>query len=51
MILQWVLIVALSVLVLSLIRQLGALTLQINALTEGNARDTLAPFVRFPARK
>ena len=51
MILQWVLIIALSVLVLSLIRQLGSLTLQLNALTESNARDTLAPYSPLPSQE
>ncbi len=51
MILQWVLIVALSILVLSLIRQLGSLTLQLNALSESNARDTLAPYSPLPSQE
>ncbi len=51
MILQWLLIAALSVLVLSLIRQLGTLTLQLNAIKETGGRDLLVPYSQVPSQE
>lgn len=51
MVLQWLVIATLGLLVLSLIRQLGALTLEINALKETGGKDLLAPYSQIPSQE